>query len=132
MSLSDIRYTIEQRIATEMAKVPPYPVSFGNAPFNPPNNTPWVQVVINYGDDAYATIADFNRQNGTLAVSIYAPAGGGAAVALAAADRIKALFDRVNVDGIIFNAANGPSVVTPASPEAYYQLQLIITFEAYQ
>jgi hypothetical protein len=131
MSLDAIRSTIEQRIATELRQAPPYPIKWANAPFDPPNNAPWVDVSILYGDDAYATIAGFNRQNGTLVVGIYSPVGAGAATALALADRIKALFDRVTVDGIIFNAANGPATVTP-SPEAYNQMQLVITFEAYQ
>lgn len=131
MSLEAIRSTIEQRIATEMRQAPPYPVKYANAPFNPPNNAPWVDVSILYGDDAYATIASFNRQNGTLALNIYTPVGDGAATGLVLAERLKALFDRVTVGGIIFNAANGPATVTP-SPDAYSQLQLIITFEAYQ
>jgi hypothetical protein len=131
MSLDAIRSTIEQRIATELRQAPPYPIKWANAPFDPPNNAPWVDVSILYGDDAYATIASFNRQNGTLVVGIYSPVGAGAATALTLADRIKGLFDRVTVDGIIFSAANGPSIVTP-SPEAYNQMQLVITFEAYQ
>jgi len=132
MTLEAIRYTIEQRIAAEMRQAPPYPVHYSNAPFNPPNNAPWVEISLRFGDDAYATVAGFNRQNGVLAVNVYAPIGDGTAVALTIAERIKALFDRVTVDGIIFQAANGPSQVLPSSPEAYYQAQIVIPFEAYQ
>ena len=132
MTINTIRATIEQRIATEMALAPPYPVHYGNAPFNPPNNSPWLDVALRFGDDAYATVSDFNRQNGVLVVNIYAPIGTGAAIAFTIAERIKALFNRINTGGIIFQAGNGPSQVLPASPEAYYQLQVIIPFEAYQ
>ena len=132
MTVNDIRATIEQRIAAEMANAPPYPVHWGNAPFNPPNNSPWLDVALRFGDDAYATMTSFNRQNGVLVVNIYAPIGAGAAVAFDIAARIKALFSRVNTGGIIFQAGNGPSQVLPASPEAYYQTQVIIPFEAYQ
>jgi hypothetical protein len=37
---NDIRAAIEERIATELAKSPVYPVSYQNIPFTPPNNTP--------------------------------------------------------------------------------------------
>jgi len=54
VTINAIRATIEQRIATEMALAPPYPVHYGNAPFNPPNNSPWLDVALRFGDDAYA------------------------------------------------------------------------------
>lgn len=132
MTVNAIRATIEQRIATEMALAPSYPVHYGNAPFTPPNNSPWLDAALQFGDDAYATMASFNRQNGVLAVNIYAPIGAGAAAAFTIAERIKALFNRVNTGGIIFQPANGPSQVLPASPAAYYQVQVIIPFEAYE
>lgn len=132
MTINTIRATIEQRIAAEMALAPPYPVHYGNTPFNPPNNSPWLDVAIRFGDDAYATVSNFNRQNGVLVINIYAPIGTGAAIAFTIAERVKALFSRINTGGIIFQAGNGPSQVMPAAPDAYYQTQVIIPFEAYQ
>jgi hypothetical protein len=135
-TLNDVRAAIEGRIATQMAIAPIYPVSYANVPFTPPNNTPWLQVFIRFGDNAYATLlptgnVGFNRQNGTLVVNIYTPVGAGAAANYTIAERIKDLFDRVTVAGVIFDAASGPAQVTPASPEPYFQTQLTITFEAY-
>jgi hypothetical protein len=135
-TLNDVRAAIEGRIATQMAIAPIYPVSYANVPFTPPNNTPWLQAFIRFGDNAYATLlptgnVGFNRQNGTLVVNIYTPTGAGPAANFTIAERIKDLFDRVTVAGVIFDAASGPAQVTPASPEPYFQTQLTITFEAY-
>jgi len=135
-TLNEVRAAIEGRIATQMAIAPAYPVSYQNVPFTPPNNTPWLQVFIRFGDNAYATLlptgnVGFNRQNGTLVVNIYTPVGVGPAANLTIAERIKNLFDRVTVSGVIFDAVSGPAQVTPASPEPYFQTQLTITFEAY-
>jgi len=135
-TLNEVRAAIEGRIATQMAIAPAYPVSYQNVPFTPPNNTPWLQVFIRFGDNAYATLlptgnVGFNRQNGTLVVNIYTPVGVGPAANLTIAERIKDLFDRVTASGVIFDAVSGPAQVTPASPEPYFQTQLTITFEAY-
>ena len=133
---NDVRAAIEGRIATEMAIAPAYPVSYQNVPFTPPNNTPWLQASVRFGDNAYATLlptggVGFNRQNGTLVVNVFTPVGLGAGANFTIAERVKDLFDRQTVSGIIFDAASGPNVVTPASPEPYFQTQLTITFEAY-
>jgi hypothetical protein len=133
---NDVRAAIEGRIATEMALNPVYPVSYQNVPFSPPNNTPWLQVFIRFGDNAYATLrpigsSGFNRQNGTLVVNVFTPVGVGAGANFTIAERVKDLFDRRTVSGVIFDAASGPAQVTPASPEPYYQTQITITFEAY-
>lgn len=133
---NDVRAAIEGRIATEMALAPSYPVSYQNVPYTPPNNTPWLQVFIRFGDNAYATLqpigsGGFNRQNGTLVVNIYTPIGVGAGANFTIAERIKDLFDRAKFSTIIFDAASGPAQVIPSSPEPYYQTQLTATFEAY-
>lgn len=135
-TLNDVRAVIEGRIATQMAIAPIYPVSYANVPFTPPNNTPWLQAFIRFGDNAYATLlptggVGFNRQNGVLTVNVFTPVGAGAAANYTIAERIKDLFDRVTVAGVIFDAASGPAQVTPAAPEPYFQTQLTITFEAY-
>jgi hypothetical protein len=128
---NDVRSAIEGRIATELAKSPAYPVAYGNIPFTPPNNAPWVQAQLRFGDNAYATLKAFNRQNGTLVLNVFTPIGNGAAANYTIAERLKDLFDRITVSGIIFDAASGPAVVMPAAPEPYFQTQLTITFEAY-
>jgi len=133
---NDVRAAIEGRIATEMAIAPAYPVSYQNVPFSPPNNSPWLQAFIRFGDNAYATLlptgsAGFNRQNGTLVVNVFTPVGAGAGANFTIAERVKDLFDRAKFSSIIFDPASGPTQVTPASPEPYFQTQLVMTFEAY-
>lgn len=132
---NDVRAAIEGRIAAEMVKEPAYQVSYQNVPFTPPNNAPWLQVSLNLGDNAYATLVGpnpgYNRQNGVVVVNVFTPIGVGAAANYTIAERIKDLFDRQTVSGIIFDAASGPAPITPASPEPYFQTQLTITFEAY-
>jgi hypothetical protein len=132
---NDVRAAIEGRIAAELAKSPTYLVSYQNVPFTPPNNTPWLQAFIRFGDNAYATLlaptTGYNRQNGVLTVNVFTPLGAGTASNFTIAERVKDLFDRQTVDGIIFDAASGPAQVTPPAPAAYYQTQLTITFEAY-
>lgn len=135
-SYNDVRAAIEGRIAAEMALAPVYPVSYQNVPFTPPNNTPWVQAFIRFGDNNYATLlptggVGFNRQTGTLVINVFTPQGQGTAANFTIAERLKDLFDRQIVSGIIFDAASGPAQVTPAAPEPYFQTQLTITFEAY-
>jgi hypothetical protein len=133
---NDVRAAIEGRIATQMALSPAYPISYQNVPFSPPNNSPWLQAFIRFGDNAYATLlptgsAGFNRQNGTLVVNVFTPVGAGAGANFTIAERIKDLFDRAKFSSIIFDAASGPSQVTPASPEPYFQTQVVMTFEVY-
>jgi hypothetical protein len=55
-TFNDVRAAIEGRIATEMALAPAYPVAFQNAPFTPPNNTPWVASFLRFGSNNYATL----------------------------------------------------------------------------
>jgi hypothetical protein len=139
---NDIRAAIEGRIAAELAKAPAYPVSYQNIPFTPPNNSPWLQVFLRLGDNAYATLKSFNRQNGVLVVNVFTLRSKGAALNFSIAERIKDLFDRQTVSGIIFDAASGPAPVEASVIESgvsagsglasiYYQTQLTITFEAY-
>jgi hypothetical protein len=133
---NDVRQAIEWRIAAELAKSPSYPVAYGNAPFVPPNNAPWVQAQLRFGDNTYATLlptgsVGYNRQTGTVILNVFTSIGNGAAANYTIAERLKDLFDRQTVSGIIFDAASGPNVVIPASPEPYFQTQLTITFEAY-
>ena len=131
MSYNTIRAAIEGRLATEMARSPIYPVSYQNVPFTPPTDRPWLQAFIRFGDNNYATLKTINRQTGTLVVNVYTPQGQGTAANYTIAERIRALFDRLTLSGIIFDAASGPAQVTPASPEPYYQTQVTVTFEAY-
>lgn len=146
MSIDGIRATIESRVAQEMAKSPSYPVNYQNVSFTPPNATPWLQVFIRFGDSGYATLINpstgFNRQNGVITVNIFTSTADGASANFAIAQRVKNLFDRQIIGGIIFDAATGPAQIGSNVIEAgasagsglavaYFQTQLTITFQAY-
>tara|TARA_R100001163_G_C5062910_1_gene200080 strand:+ start:619 stop:1038 length:420 start_codon:yes stop_codon:yes gene_type:complete len=132
---NDIRQAIEARLATEMALSPSYPVSYENVPFNPPNNTPWIKAQIRFGLNNYATLlgptTGTNQQIGIVALDVFTPAGTGAGANYTIAERLKDLFDRQTVSQIIFDPADGPAIVEPANPAAYFQTQLLITFQAF-
>jgi len=106
-TFNDVRAAIEGRIATEMAIAPAYPVAFQNAPFTPPNNTPWIQVFLRFGANNYATLQppttgnSFNRQTGTLVINVFSPAGIGAGANLTIGERVKDKFDRAKFSSII-------------------------------
>lgn len=135
-TFNDIRAVIEGRIATELALSPSYPVAYQNVPFSPPNNSPWLQVFLLFGENSYSTLlgpsTGFNGQNGTLTVNVFTPVGVGAAANYTIAERVKDLFDRKTVSGVIFDASSGPNVINPSGVEAaFFQTQLIVTFTGY-
>ena len=134
-TFNDVRSAIEGRVATEMALSPSYQVSYQNVPFTAPNGAPWIRTAIRFGDNAYATLmapaAGKNRQVGTVVVDVFTQTGVGAGSNFTIAERLKDLFDRQIVNGIIFDAASGPAQILPSSPEGHYQTQITITFEAY-
>jgi hypothetical protein len=139
-TINDIRSAIEQRIAVEMAKEPAYPVAYQNAPLAPPNNAPWLQVFIRFGDNNYATLIEpglgYNRQTGTLVVNVFTPVGVGAGPNFIIAQRLLQLFDRAKFANIIFDPASGPQQITPGTDASslaasYFQTQFTATFDAY-
>lgn len=136
MSLNTIRAAIEGRIATEFAAAPVIPVSYQNVPFTPPNNSSFIQVFVGFGDQNYLTLlapaTGFNRVNGALTVNVFSPRGVGPGANLTIAQRVIALFSRLSLQNIRFDAANGPNAITTPSPEGFYQTQVTVTFEAFE
>jgi len=141
MSLNSLRALIENRIATEFASSPALQVAYENVPFTPPNNASWVQCFITWGDNAYLTILTesdrgtgdgFNRRNGVLTFNVFSPRGQGPGAGLTIAERCIDSFERLKLENIIFDPANGPRASTPAAPEGFYQTQVTISFEAFE
>lgn len=136
MSLNTIRAAIEGRIATEFASAPVIPVSYRNVPFTPPNDSSFIQVLVDFGDQSYLTLlapsAGMNQVNGSLTVNVFTPRGYGPGANLTIAQRVIDLFTRLTLQNIKFDAANGPSTVASPVPEGFYQTQVTITFEAFE
>jgi hypothetical protein len=141
MSLNSLRALIEERIAAEFAESPTLQIAYDNVPFSPPNNASWIQCGIAWGDSAYATILTesdrgsgdgYDRRNGVLTFNIFSPSGQGPGTGLTIAQRCIDLFSRLKLQNIIFDAANGPRTSTPAAPEGFYQVQVTISFSAFE
>jgi len=132
---NDVRAAIEGRIATEMANSPAIQVAYANVPFTPPDADSWVQVQLQFNQNEYFTLqaptTGFNRQTGVVVVNIFTAIGVGAGANYTIAERVKGLFDRVTVSNISFDAASGPITIQAGAPEAYFQTQLSVTFDAY-
>ena len=134
-TFNDVRSAIEGRVATEMANSPAITVSYANVPFTPPDGDSWIRVAIQFNDNNYLTLrgptTGFNRQSGIVLIDIFTAIGVGTGANYTIAERVKDLFDRVTVSSVTFDAASGPFTVQPASPEAYFQTQVSVTFDAY-
>jgi len=134
-TFNDVRAAIEGRIATEMAKAPPYKVAYANMPFTPPAGTPWLSVEIQFGDNTYFTLqaptTGTNRQSGVLVVNIFSDVGTGTGTAFTIAERVKDLFDRKTVSNVIFDAASGPTQTASGLSDSFFQVQVSVSFDAY-
>lgn len=132
---NDVRAAIEGRVATEMANAPVIQVAYANVPFTPPDADSWIQVQMQFNENEYFTLqaptTGFNRQTGVVVIDIFTAIGVGTGANYTIAERVKDLFDRVTVSNITFDAASGPTVIQPGAPEAYFQTQLSVTFDAY-
>ena len=122
-------------MATEMANAPVIQVAYANVPFTPPDADSWIQVQMQFNENEYFTLqaptTGFNRQTGVVVIDIFTAIGVGTGANYTIAERVKDLFDRVTVSNITFDAASGPTVIQPGAPEAYFQTQLSVTFDAY-
>jgi hypothetical protein len=132
---NDVRAVIEGRLATEMASSPAYQVAYANTAFTPPTDAPWLSVQVNFGDNAYFTLqaptTGTNRQSGVVVVDIFGDVGIGAASAFTIAERVKDLFDRKTVSGVIFDAASGPNQIASGLSDSFFQVQVSVSFDAY-
>jgi len=122
-------------VLEEMENPAPYPVAFQNVPFTPPNNSPWVNCSVTFGDSAYATIlgpsTGYNRYSGVVILDIFSPIGIGSGDNYDIGGRLKQVFDRQAFGNIVFDAASGPAQVQPATPESFFQTRLSISFQAH-
>ena len=46
--------------------------------------------------------------------------------------RVRDVYNRSTVSGVIFDAPTGPEVMAPPSPEGYFQTQVRLTFETFE
>lgn len=127
-TLNHVRRVLEQRVATEFVGV--VPVYFGNIQVKPPNNTAWVWFAINFGDASYESLDGLDWVNGVAQANIFTPVASGHGLALTLGDRLKGLFNRVQVSGVYFRPANGPRAVAQEPTSAWAQMSVSVQFVA--
>ena len=131
--LNAVRAVIEGRLATELANAPAIPVVFHNMAYEPTPNSSWVQCLVSFGASEYLsqglTTDSQNRIIGIVTINIFSAKGVGSGANYIIGKRIRDLYNRVNVSGVYFDAANGPSVLATPVPEGYFQTQVRVTFE---
>jgi len=127
VALNDVRATIETRIATAFPDVSVY---FGNTNTNPPNDAPWLWCAVNFGDSEYVTLDGLDWNNGVVSCNVFTPVGTGSGAGFALADRLKAVFNRLQVEGVYFRPATGPRAIANPETAAWFQLAVSIQFVA--
>jgi len=168
-NLNTIRATIEQLLANEFNSlfdsIPSidaivsiddsndpglptvYPVVFNNVPYAPTPNSTWVQCQLNFGNNNYLTMGGTtgvsNSIIGIILVNIFTPKGAGAGANFTIGKRVRDVYNRSTVSGVIFDAASGPEVMSAGVIEtgasagsgltiAYFQTQIRLTFETFE
>ena len=132
IDLHTIRATIEGRLATEMAAAPAYPVVFHNMPYAPTPDSTWLQCLVSFGTNSYLTMGGSNSVLGVVVINIFSPKGVGPGANLVIGKRVRSLYNRNIVSGVIFDPPTGPEVVAAPSPEGYFQTQVRLTFETFE
>ena len=133
-NLNTVRATIEARLATELLKAPPIPVVFHNMAYEPTPGSSWVQCLTTFGANEYlsqgSTTNSQNRIFGLLTINIFSAPGVGPGANYTIGERIRDLYNRVNVSGVFFDAPTGPEALASPAPEGYFQTQVRVTFES--
>jgi len=135
-NLNSIRNTIESRLNTELQEAPIIPVVFANQSFDPDSNSSFVQCLLAFGDDEYLTLggttSSDNRLVGAVTINIFTEQNIGAGSNYVIGKRIRDLYNRQVVSGVIFDPVIGPTLVSNPVPEGFFQTQIRMTFEAYE
>ena len=138
-----LRGKIEKALADEMNKQPYYDVVFGNVNFDSKSKGPFLQCLVSFSDGEYlsqtksrtlSTANDvilnaYNRITGLVVVNIFNQPGIGTGPGMIIGNRVRKLYNRLNLDGIVFDAPSGPQVLSNPRPEAKSQTQVRVTFE---
>ena len=136
LDLNTVRATIEGMLATELAAGPVIPVVFHNQPYSPTPNSSWVQCLLSFGVNNYLTMGGTTGSNnsvlGVVVINIFTPQGAGPGANLVIGKRVRNLYNRNIVSGVIFDPPTGPEVVAAPSPEGYFQTQVRLTFETFE
>jgi len=130
IDLNTVRSTIEGRLATELASSPVIPVVFSNMSFDSTTEDTFVQCETSFGGGRY--LADgVNVVVGLVTLNIFTEEGIGSGANYVIGKRLRDLYNKITVSGVIFDSPVGPEVLT-SSPEGKFQTQIRVTFEIYE
>ncbi len=136
IDLNTVRGVIEGRLNTELASSPAIPIVFANQSFDPDSNSSFVQCIFAFGEDEYLTLGgttdSSNRLVGAVTINIFTEQNIGAGSNYVIGKRIRDLYNRQVVSGVVFDPIIGPSLVSNPVPEGFFQTQIRMTFEAYE
>ncbi len=133
--LNTVRATIESRLATELASSPVVPVVFSNMPFDSKSQDSFVQCEVSFGSGNFISQGDQTDGNnsvvGLVVLNVFTEDGIGSGSNFTICKRLRDLYNRITVSGVIFDAVIGPEILT-AAPEGKFVTQLRITFETFE
>ena len=133
--LNTVRYTIEARLATELASSPAIPVVFNNMTFDSTAEDTFVQCVTSFGNNSYLTQGGStdsdNQIDGLVLLNVFTEEGLGAGSNFTICKRLRDLYNRITVSSVSFDAPIGPEILT-SSPQGKFQTQIRITFTIYE
>jgi len=133
--LNTVRSTIEARLSTELASSPAIPVVFSNQPFDATSNESFVQCEVSFGSGEITSQGNQTDANtlivGLLTLNVFTEQGIGSGGNFTICKRLRDLYNRITVSGVIFDAVVGPEILTQP-PEGKFVTQIRITFETYE
>lgn len=104
MSFADAAAAIRRRFSQEFDACP---VAYPNAPFDKPDDSPWVRLTIRGGEAQQVAVgAKRIRRPGIVFVQVFAPSGDGDGEALGIAEQVAEVYETMTVDGIRLRAAS--------------------------
>ena len=136
IDLNTVRGVIEGRLNTELASSPTIPVVFYNQSYTPTPGDSFVQCLFSFGEGEYLSLGgtsdSSNKVVGAVTINIFTGQSVGAGANYVIGKRIRDLYNRQVVSGVVFDPVNGPSPVANPEPEGFFQTQIRMTFEAYE
>ena len=133
--LNTVRSTIESRLSTELASSPAIPVVFNNQPFDATSNESFVQCEVSFGSGEITSQGDSTNANtiivGLLSLNVFTEQGIGSGSNFTICKRLRDLYNRITVSGVIFDAVVGPEILSQP-PEGKFVTQMRITFETFE
>ena len=134
-NLNTVRKTIEKRLFTELNDAPIIPVVFNNQTFDPTSNESFVQCEVSFGSGEITSQGNQTNANtlivGLLTLNIFTDQGIGSGSNFVICKRLRDLYNRITVSGVIFDAIIGPEILTQP-PEGKFATQMRITFEIFE